>query len=1202
MRSKTVAYRSILLLFFLGIFSVWCRAQNFNATLCGTVTDPSGAAIPGAHLTLSSDTTNAVAAAVADTNGYYCFPNLTPAPYTLKVSANGFRDFVQSGIVLLMNQKVTVNVRMQLGAAVQTVQVSANASPLNFTTPTLKGTLSPQTINSLPLLVSGNPRSAAAFVVLLPGVSTPNGAAFNSRVNGGLEMGGDATLDGVSEQEGLMSQSGMVAAFQDWPMSPDMIQEISVVQGNYSVQYGNSSSMVVNMVTKSGTNQLHGALFEYLRNTSLNATPWGAAAKGVDQEHEFGGDIGGPAKFIPGLWSNFMKTYFYLNLTGYRVNGGVSLPVLSVPTMQERQGDFSDWRDSNGNLIPIYDPNTTTPNPNYNPTLPTGPNNLPFLRNQFMGCNGNQPNVICPTDPRLMNSLAQAWLKFEPAPNLPGVLNNFRPPKAVPDEILSHTNYLDLRMDHYILSKDHISYSIYYQGAHALHACYFPFPICNSTYAAPEYSFVDRFNWDHTFGATLLNNFRFGYDNRMEGYGGLDTPYTSDFPVIAGLPHIYPPAISFSDGFQGFGSDQGPGSDNVTARPSYIANDTLSWVHGPHTFIFGGEYRNEGMNIHRFGGQAGSFSFSAPETGLIGINSGSPIASFLLGTVDSGSAFICSECSLYPRSTDVGGFAGDTWKATRKLSVTYGLRWDVYTPSADKWNRLSFIDPNMPNPGASNRLGALAYAGNQWGSSSFGRRTPETTFYGGFAPRIGIAYSITPNTVLRTGYGVFFDQAFYPGWGGGDSADGFQLSQTFSSSLGGLQPAFLLQNGFPQNFQRPPIVSRSFDNGEFPSLYRPFTANELPYSQQWNLTLEHSFTQNFYVSAGYVGNHAIRLPSYLDPLNAVNPSYLSLRSALYDTFQPGQNSLDGVAAPYPGWASQMTACPATVAQALLPYPQYCGNLYGLNENEGWSNYDALQVEAQERFSHGIWSLTSYTWSKTLATSNETQAAAASWSGAAGVISPFEPRGRNYTLAYDDVPQTLSEALSYDLPVGTGHRFLSGGGSVVQKLVSGWQVSTVFRISSGIPLFFRSSTFCNIPGQFAMGCIPGILPGKSPFASGNSFSSLNASLPVFNSTAFEPANAFNFYGGVGSLNTNFRGPGFHNQDIALIKDTKIGERANFEIRAEFFNAWNWHTFNCTGGIQTDCLAFVNDISSPSFGMWNGAVTDPRDIQLAARFTF
>src|SRR3989441_5069605 len=224
----------------------------------------------------------------------------------------------------------------------------------------------------------------------------------------------------------------------------------------------------------------------------------------------------------------------------------------------------------------------------------------------------------------------------------------------------------------------------------------------------------------------------------------------------------------------------------------------------------------------------------------------------------------------------------------------------------------------------------------------------------GFGPRVGLAYSIDPKTVVRGGYGIFFEQNFYPGWGGGIATDGFNGTASFSSSLGGMQPAFLLQNGFPQNFTPPPFINSSYLNGQSSPNYRPFDANNLPRAQQWNLTVEHQFTDNFYISAGYVGNHGLRLTSYLDPINALDPKYLSLGSKLYDQFQPGQTTLDGVPIPYPGWVEQMKGCTPNVAQALVPYPQFCNNIYGGNENIGASTYNALQVKVEKRMSRGFW--------------------------------------------------------------------------------------------------------------------------------------------------------------------------------------------------------------------------------------------------------
>ena len=520
----------------------------------------------------------------------------------------------------------------------------------------------------------------------------------------------------------------------------------------------------------------------------------------------------------------------------------------------------------------------------------------------------------------------------------------------------------------------------------------------------------------------------------------------------------------------------------------------------------------------------------------------------------------------------------------------------MFRPSVEKFDRMSFFDFG-PNPGAGNRPGRLAFAGDGYGAASFGERHPEETYKKAFAPRLGIAFTVSPKTVVRTGYGIFFTQAFYPGWGGGISQDGFNRNQTFSSSEGGLTPAFLLSQGFPQNFPRPPFIDSAFLNGQAGPYYRPFDANRLSYSQQWNLTIEHEFGKNLAVSAAYVGNKGTRLASRLAPINALDPSLLSRGQQLFDQFQPGQTTLHGVSIPYAGWREQMVGCPPSVAQALLPYPQYCGGLYGVNENAGNSTYHSLQLKAEKRFSEGLWLLSSYTLSKLLTTSENTQTESFTWSGALGVISPFE-RQRNKGLSVDDVPQALSVALTYELPVGSGKRFLSKGG-VADKILGGWQISSVYRASSGIPFFFRSGQ-CNVPGQFRVGCIPAIKPGVNPFAQDKG--NFEPSKPLFNRDAFEAANSFNFYYGNGPRVTDVRGFGFYNHDFGLIKNTRIAETVTIQIRAEFFNVWNWHSFNNVGTNTAGARAFDVDVSSPNFGMWNGAVSSPRNIQVGAKVFF
>ncbi len=1204
MRLRTIGlFLSLVFLLAPGLL----RAQSMNASISGTVTDPSGAAVPSAELTLTALGTRAVAKFTTSPDGLFRFPNLQEGAYELQASAKGFRDFLQKGIAVNINESVRVDVKLALGTAVQTIEVMASASPLNFETAEVKQAITPKTLEELPLIVGGNLRSAVAFVTLMPGVSTGGGnLPFDARINGGVQLGDEAVIDGVSMQDGANSQSGIAEGISDHPWSPEAISEVSVLTSNYEPQYGATTSSVITAVTKSGTNKFHGTLYEFMRNTALNARQFGVVnktdstgkeipgtARPKDLEHDFGGNIGGPLK-IPWLaWTGRKKTYFFVNYEGFRIRGGAVTPILSIPSLKERQGDFTDWVDANGNLIPVYDPATTRPNLNFNPNQPEGPNNLPYLRDQFMGCDGKTPNVICPSDTRLQNSLAKQWFQFLPNPTFTGPLNNYVVPIPISNTVNGDGTLIDVRVDQYVGEKDHFFGTVHYHGSFVPTVSQLPPQLASEEPYEVNYTFLDRLNWDHTLSPRLLNHFAFGYNDIWSEVHCLDEAYAKQLPQIPGVPsHDFPPVIYPQD-FTGFGC-----SDKFKdGRPAYIANDQLTWVRGKHTFKFGGEYRALGINNTERYNTSGTFGFSRLNTGLIGITSGNSIASFLLEQVDSANAIFYTVDANYPRTKYWSTYFGDTWKATPKLSINYGLRWDLSPPTEEKYNNLSFFDPVGPNPGAGNRPGRLTFAGTKWGAASFGRRTPETTWHRAFAPRLGIAYSLTPKTVIRTGYGIFFQQAYYPGWNGGVSTDGFNANPSFSSSLGGLQAAFILSQGFPQNFSRPPFIDPSADNGQGSIHYRPFDGNRLSYTQQWNLTFEHQFTSDFYVSTAYVANKGTRLPSRVAPLNALDPKYLSMGQRIYDQFQSGQTSLDGVPIPYAGWVDQMTGCPPSVGQALLPYPQYCSGLYGQNENAGNSTYHSFQLKAEKRFSHGLSMLTSYTISKLISDSDSTQADALFWSGLAGAISPFERR-RNKALAPDDVPQTLSATFIYQLPFGAGQRFLNKGGWV-DKLVGGWQASTIFRAQSGIPFFFRSGT-CNVPGAFQAGCIPGILPGANPF--GQQKGSFNPALPLLNVNAFESGNNFNFYFGQGPRVSNLRGFGYHNEDFGLIKNTKLTERFSIQFRAEFFNVWNWHILSVANGGNYSYSAFNSDVSSPSFGMWNGSVSTPRNIQLGMKILF
>ena len=426
---------------------------------------------------------------------------------------------------------------------------------------------------------------------------------------------------------------------------------------------------------------------------------------------------------------------------------------------------------------------------------------------------------------------------------------------------------------------------------------------------------------DHIISPNMVNHIAWGItsENVPKNYHALDQAYTNVLPQIPGLPYPkYPPSMNFSSGFESFdGANFTPLFDYTS-----IWNDLLEWAHGKHTFKFGGEYRRMGLNTWYNGNTSGSFYFGTGETGLLGLNSDNPIASFLLGQVDSASV---TDYGLggayYPRQSMLVAHFGDTWKVTPKLTVTYGTRYEVHKPPEEKYNHLSFFDPSMPNPGAGDIPGALAFAGTNWGPASFGKRYPEEVYYGDFGPRLGVAYSVNAKTVVRTRYGIFYSDSKYPGWGMGLGTEGFDANPSFSSSLGGMQAAFLLNQGFPTNYSKPPFIDASYANGLGAPIYRAFEGNRIPYSQQWDLAVENQFTNNFYVSAAYVGNKGTRLYSATAPLGALNPSLLSMGAQLYDQFGPTDTAVDGVPAPYSGWASQLSACAPTVAQALSQFPQ-----------------------------------------------------------------------------------------------------------------------------------------------------------------------------------------------------------------------------------------------------------------------------------------
>src|SRR5450755_208844 len=935
------------------LFSALSFGQSQNAVLNGQVVDATGGPLLQANVTVSSADRQATSTVQTDGEGRFSFPNLMPGTYDVTVEAKGFNTYVQRGLLLLVNQSVSLPITLAVGDTSTRIEVTAEAAQLNVDNGAKQEGISPQVINELPLLVAaGTPRNAVQFITFLPGVNTGTSPqAFNARINGGLKMGDEAVMDGASMQEGTMSQSGMVA-FNDFPTTPDMVSEVRVLTSSYEPEYGTTTGGEIIVATRSGTDQLHAGGFEYLRNRDLNALQFtnnrpAGDARPKDNENEWGGFVGGPVKlpFIPFVWGSTHKTYFFFDAEYLRATGGTTRPVYSIPSAQERSGNFSYLG------VPIYDPTTQSIVNGVISRSPYPGNQIPLSE---------------------QSRLAQQWMQFLPATTSAGPYNNYLG-TPVPNGILGSTDLFLYKIDHNWGEKDHVYVTIWRQKNPPNNQCALPVMLCNGSPANPEDAWVNRLNWDHIFTPTFLSHFAFGYLNRNEGYGSVPGQDPTKLPQIpnAATYNASPqaqfsaPGVS-SSSFYNWGNTNGLGALNKTTRPTYVTNELLTWVHGSHTIKFGGEYRHIQQVFRQNLNQSGTVAFSALSTALPGVASGDPYASLYIGAVDNGNLNVYNISKYGAEQRAYSLHIGDTWKASSKLTTNFGLRWDMFTPTWETNNQLSFFS-FTPNPGAGNLPGSLAFAGNKAGAASAGVKYPENLFKGAFSPRVGFAYAVDSKTVVRGGYGMFYTQAFYPNWAGGQSLDGFNPSVSFSDSLGGYQPSFYLDSGFPA-YNKAADVSTTADNGKAGPIYRPAHSNHLSNTQQWNLTLERKIGSSAIASVGYVASKGTHLPSQLQPLNYLNPSLLTTlgSSALNTAFQPGQTSLDGVNVPYGNWVQTLNAagtCKPTVAQALVQFPQYCGALFGINENEGTSIYNSLQAKFEKQFSTGLYLGANYTYSR-----------------------------------------------------------------------------------------------------------------------------------------------------------------------------------------------------------------------------------------------
>jgi hypothetical protein len=1134
------------LVFVFGIAST-CRAQN--AALNGVIVDQSGAAIPGVSVSVTEDSTGLHREVRTGKTGAYSVPELPPGKYSLRASQQGFETTERRGVELFVGAVTRLDFRLKLGQASDTVVVTADAPLLDATTPEAATEITGQQFNELPLVQQGRIRSPAAFIFLAPGIQgnistsgLENTSATNQFVVNGSQMQvSEFYLDGAA-----FGQMRTVGSLNESAPPVDAVREFRVTTTMLPAEYGHSGPAAGLFSIRSGTNKLHGSIYEYFRNNYLDGQPWGAISKVYTRQNEFGATIGGPVR-IPRLYDGRDKTFFFFSYGGSRKSGADSIQNLRLPTLAEQQGNFSS-----SSLFSIYDPSTTTLN-----AAGTG-----YTRTQF-NYNG-QTNVI---DPARIDPIAANIVKLLPTPNLPpsAGTNDYQ---AFKGERLLDPDAFTFKIDHQLTASQHVDGTfVHTHIPRDKVGTGLPGILSSDSYQLTAGTTI-RVSHDWALGPNLLNALVLGFNR----FANTETPPNGDFG-LSGLPSKALPYFAFTQSYPDI-ANNGHFDD---FENNYQIKNVFNWGVRNHNLRFGGEIRNIQFNDTAIDPAFTTISISDLETQnpTSPSKTGDAFASFLLGQVNSANAGAPYEIGT--RYKYAGIFAQDDWKLTRRLTVNVGMRWEFQTFPTENHDHMSILSLTTPNPGAGNLPGALIFAGSGPGRSGLHSFAPNN--YSAVGPRFGFAFQATPTTVLRGGYGIYYSDTGQ-GTAVAISSVGFAEQASISSPDSGLHPAFVLADGFPQIPSLQPVISPTLLNPTGNTVqgatYLDSNADVMPRIQEWTAGIQQSLGKQWMLEADYIGNHGTRLydPNFQN-INQVNPQYLSLGSLLSVPATSAQAKAAGINIPYPGFTG-------TVAQALRPYPQY-GTLTSQAGKHAYNIFHSLQAVVQKRYSYGLTMGANYTWSKNLGVSSPAAYAAAPDNV---LQNSFNPKAE-YSVLPIDVTNAVVLHYIYELPFGEGKRWLSEG-AFRSKLVGGWKLSGVQRYQSGYPIPIVAKNGLTIGNRILR---PNKVAGvdASTHVSSNSFTPLNGKR-FLNPAAFtDPAPST--FGNAAPTYDDARNPPVYDEDLSVVKTTRLGERVTWNLYLQAFNALNRHRWTSIDG----------NIDDAGFGQ--GTVpSEPRFVQLGTRFEF
>ncbi len=1099
-------------------------AQTDRGTIEGIVTDPTGAAVPDARVRVVRTETNDATAFATNSVGRYFAANLPMGTYRIEVEKAGFRSAHSQPILLQSQNSARADIRLEVGGTAETVSVTTQAPMLDASNATLTAGLTTNYVNELPMINVGRRRQIFGYLKYLPGVDNASG---NPRVNGSKAGSNEVFVDGAP----TAAQPNQQGGYSDNAVSIEHVGEFNLVTNAFSAEYGRTGTWFANLTVRSGTNEFHGSMFDYFSNDKLNARGFFPATRPVLRQNEAGFALGAPV-YIPKIYNGRNRTFFFFGQQFFYNRGAGAGNPLTIPTTDFRSGDFSGLRDAAGTTIPIFDPATQRSDGKGG-----------FVRDQFPG------NRI---PAARFSPIAKNLFALMPDPDIPGAQtqNYYNRTGADP----KYDSYVSTaKIDHGFSDRQKLS--VTYSQHHN------PWIISGRGWglASPLEGLQDpkrvdtrtgRVNYDFIIRPTILSHTTVGvdrYENATSSQGvgeGWDAklglkglPYpTGAIPYITfGGGTASPLTISNRDySMRGFGR--------------YSFNENLTWIHGRHSMKFGGNYIREYNNLFEGKDGHGSFSFSnaqtsQPNAGTNYSRWGSSTASFLLGAVSQGSTR--SPFTAGYRWNFFSWFAQDEWRATTKLTVSYGLRWEFSPAGFEKYDRTSTFSPMTPNPAVGGIPGAIVFAGNC--SGCIGGRNTVNDWKRGFAPRLGLAYQLDPKTVVRASGGIYYAVSrFNPG------SDGYTVTPSFNS-IDGYTPAFRWDDGFPQDFKRPPLVDPGLLNGQNVTYLSP-GITRLPQTLTWTLSVQRQLAQSLALEVTYVGSHSTHLhdgdpgDNINDKLgftNVVDSSYLALGNTLLQPITSAAAVAAGIKAPYPGFATSRTN---TVAQALRPFPQYL-NIAG-GDPAGIARYNSLQTKVTKRYAGGLTMLAFYTWAKNMTNAE------------AGTYQTLLDRKSEVSVSADGSPHTFATSVAYELPFGPGKRYLSHG--VLGHIAGGWELSGYARVNSGAALAITSSN--NLGALGYAGKRASYVAGQPVHLDSNPRDFDPATSRYLNVDAFSIPAAYEL-GNTARVLDWARGWTSRSESMSLRKRIPIGERARLVTRADADNPFNfvrWSNPNTTRG--------------------------------------